>query len=143
MATTAASANPNTVSKPANIGIWIAQLLGAAAFIMAGVMKLATPIPELSAMMPWTGEYSEGFVRLMGVIDMAGGLGLLLPSLTRIMPRLTVIAAALCVVLQVLAIGFHASRGEFMVLPTNAVYIAFALIVLWGRGRKAPIAPRT
>ncbi|WP_394688089.1 DoxX family protein [Hoeflea sp.] len=143
MATAAAPANLNGVSKGANIGIWIAQVLGAAAFIMAGVMKLGTPIPELSAMMPWTGEYSETFVRMIGAIDLAGGLGLLLPSLTRIMPRLTVIAAACCVLLQIIAIVFHASRGEFMVLPTNAVYIALSLIVLWGRGRKAPIAPRS
>ena len=94
-------------------------------------------------MMPWAGEYSATFVRFIGVVDIAGGLGLLLPSLTRIMPRLTVIAAAACVLLQVLAIGFHAMRGEFEVLPLNAVYIALALIVLWGRGRKAPIAPRS
>lgn len=94
-------------------------------------------------MMPWAGEYSAGFVRFIGVVDIAGGLGLLLPSLTRIMPRLTVIAAAACVLLQIFAIGFHSMRGEFEVLPLNVVYIALALIVLWGRGRKAPIAPRS
>ncbi len=44
-------------------------------------------------MMAWTGEYPEAFVRIIGLIDLAGGLGMLLPSLTRIMPRLTVIAA--------------------------------------------------
>jgi len=137
-----ASTNTAPVSKGANIGIWVAQVLGAGLFIMSGVMKTMTPIPELSAMMPWAGEYSATFVRFIGVIDIAGGVGLLLPSLTRIMPRLTVIAAAACVLLQILAIGFHATRGEFEVLPLNVVYIALALIVLWGRGRKAPIAPR-
>ena len=139
---TSATYNSVPVSKGANIGIWAAQVIGAALFIMSGAFKLFTPIPELAAMMPWAGEYSAGFVRFIGVVDIAGGLGLLLPSLTRIMPRLTVIAAAACVLLQVLAIGFHAMRGEFDVLPLNAVYIALALIVLWGRGRKAPIAPR-
>ena len=141
MAYTSTSVAP--VGKGANIGIWVAQFLGAGLFIMSGVMKTMTPIPELSAMMPWAGEYSATFVRFIGVVDIAGGLGLLLPSLTRIMPSLTVIAAAACVLLQVLAIGFHAMRGEFEVLPLNAVYIALALIVLWGRGRKAPIAPRS
>lgn len=140
---TYASANTAPVSKGANIGIWVVQVLGAALFIMSGAMKLFTPIPELSAMMPWAGEYSTAFVRFIGVIDIAGGLGLLLPSLTRIMPRLTVIAAAACVLLQILAIGFHAMRGEFEVLPLNASYISLALIVLWGRGRKAPISPRS
>ncbi len=139
---TSTTLNAAAASKGANIGIWAAQVIGAALFIMSGAFKLFTPIPELAAMMPWAGEYSAGFVRFIGVVDIAGGLGLLLPSLTRIMPRLTVIAAAACVLLQVLAIGFHAMRGEFDVLPLNAVYIALALIVLWGRGRKAPIAPR-
>ncbi|MGI3186544.1 DoxX family protein [Nioella aestuarii] len=132
---------PNT-SKGASNGIWAAQVLGAALFIMSGAMKLFTPIPDLAAIMPWAGEYSVGFVRFIGVVDLAGGLGLILPSLTRIMPRLTVIAAACCVLLQVLAIGFHSMRGEFEVLPMNAVYIALALIVLWGRGSKLPILPR-
>jgi uncharacterized membrane protein YphA (DoxX/SURF4 family) len=134
--------NKNSVSTGANIGIWVAQVLGAAVFIMSGVMKTTMPIADLSAMMPWTGELSVAFVRFIGCVDLAGGLGLLLPSLTRIFPRLTVIAAACCVLLQLLAIGFHASRGEFILLPVNAVYISLALIVLWGRGRKAPIAPR-
>lgn len=139
---TTVTTNKASVSKGANIGIWVAQVLGAAAFILSGVLKTMTPIAELSAMMPWTGEFSETFVRFIGIVDLAGGLGLLLPSLTRIFPRLTVIAAACCVLLQVLAIGFHASRGEFILLPTNVVYIGLALIVLWGRGRKAPISPR-
>lgn len=139
---TSTTLNAAPVSKGANIGIWAAQVIGAALFIMSGAMKLFTPIPDLAAMMPWAGEYSATFVRFIGLVDIAGGLGLLLPSLTRIMPRLTVIAAAACVLLQVLAIGFHAMRGEFEVLPLNVVYIALALIVLWGRGLKAPIAPR-
>jgi uncharacterized membrane protein len=138
-----ASTTTAPVSKGANIGIWVAQVLGAGLFIMSGVMKTMTPIPELSAMMPWAGEYSATFVRTIGVIDIAGGLGLLLPSLTRILPRLTVIAAAACVLLQILAIGFHAMRSEFEVLPLNAVYIGLALIVLWGRGHKAPIEARS
>lgn len=139
---TSTTFNTAPVSKGANIGIWAAQVIGAALFIMSGAMKLFTPIPELAAMMPWAGEYSETFVRFIGVVDLAGGFGLLLPSLTRILPRLTVLAAAACVLLQILAIGFHAMRGEFEVLPLNVVYIGCALIVLWGRGRKAPIAPR-
>ncbi|MGO3406100.1 DoxX family protein [Marinomonas sp.] len=133
---------PNRVSKPLNASIWIFQLLGAGVFIMAGVMKTMTPIDQLSAMMPWTGQYPLAFVHFLGLVDFAGGIGLILPSLTRIAPRLTVIAAAACVLLQLIAICFHSSRGEFNVLPVNAVYISLALLVLWGRGKKAPITPR-
>jgi len=42
-------------------------------FTAAGLVKLLTPIPQLAAMMPWTGEHSEAFVRTIGLIDLAGG----------------------------------------------------------------------
>jgi len=82
-------------------------------------------------------------VRLIGAIDIAGGLGILLPALTRIQPRLTVLAAIGCSVLQVLAISFHASRGEWSVLPLNFALLPCAVYVLWGRIRVAPVEPRS
>lgn len=124
------------------ISLWVAQSLAFALYVFAGFTKLTTPIPELSKMMPWTGQYSEHFVRFVALVDLAGGIGILLPSLTRILPRLTVLAALGCTVLQVLAISFHASRGEFMVLPFNAVMILLSVFVLWGRSIKAPITAR-
>ena len=134
-----------TASQPGKairIGLWLAQFIVAAAFIMSGFMKLTTPIPELAKMMPWAGEYAEWFVRAIGLVDLAGGIGILLPALTRILPRLTVLAALGCAVLQVFAIVFHLSRGEAMVVPVNAVLLGLSLFVLWGRSRKAPILPR-
>lgn len=129
-------------SKRLRIGLWVAQALVFIIFVFSGFTKLATPISELSQMMPWTGQYSEYFVRFIGLVDLAGGIGILLPSLTRILPQLTVLAALGCTILQVLAIAFHASRGEFLVLPFNAVLISLSIFVLWGRSKKAPIASR-
>ena len=124
------------------IGLWVAQGLVCFVFIAAGLVKMLTPISQLAAMMPWTGEHSEAFVRIIGAIDLAGGIGILLPALTRILPNLSVLAALGCSVLQVFAIAFHVSRGEAPVTPLNLVLLALALFVLWGRGRAAPIAPR-
>jgi hypothetical protein len=124
------------------IGLWVAQGLIFFVFASAGLVKLLTPIPQLAAMMPWAGQYSEAFVRSIGLIDLAGGIGILLPALTRILPRLTVLAALGCTVLQMFALVFHISRGEAAVTPLNFVLLALSLFVLWGRGRKAPIAPR-
>ena len=136
-----AQAAPSS-SKLLNIGLWIAQVLIAAAFCMIGFIKLTTPIADLSKMMAWTGEYPEAFVRTIGIIDLAGGLGMLLPSLTRILPRLTVIAAMAATLLQILAIGFHFSRGEGALTPLNFVLLALIIFILWGRSKRAPIAPR-
>lgn len=124
------------------ISLWTAQSLLFFVFTAAGLAKLLTPIPELAAMMPWAGQYSEAFVRVIGLVDLAGGIGILLPALTRILPRLTVLAALGCSVLQVFALVFHFSRGEAPVTPLNVVLLALSLFVLWGRSSKAPIAPR-
>ncbi len=122
--------------------IWLAQIILAVLFCMAGVTKLSMPISDLFAMMPWTGQVSPAFVRFIGLIDLAGGVGILFPALLRIRPSLTVAAALGCVVLQGLAFGFHAVRGEFAVLPLNVVLFALSAFVLWGRGAAAPIHAR-
>jgi len=138
-ATTIETAAPGRAFR---IGLWAAQVVLAVVFISAGFVKLTTPIPQLAAMMPWAGQYSETFVRAIALVDLAGGIGILLPALTRILPRLTVLAALGCAVLQVIALLFHLSRGEAAVTPLNVVLLALALFVLWGRNSKAPIAPR-
>ncbi|MDA8523131.1 DoxX family protein [Acidovorax sp. NCPPB 4044] len=143
---TSASYGTPISSRPAGktlrVALWTAQCLVALAFCASGAMKLTTPIPELSAMMPWAGQYPVAFVRTIGLIDLAGGLGILLPALSRILPRLTVWAALGCTVLQLFAIAFHLGRGEAMVLPLNFVLLPLCAFVLWGRARRAPIRAR-
>jgi Na+-transporting NADH:ubiquinone oxidoreductase subunit NqrD len=111
-------------------------------FCMAGFMKLTMPVAEISKMWPWTGHVSEPFLRFIAGVDLGGGIGVLLPALTRILPSLTVLAALGCTVLQVLAIGFHASRGEIVLTPFNLFLLALCIFVSWGRSKKVPIRPR-
>jgi len=116
-----------------NVGLWAAQILLACLYGFVGFTKLSQPIPALAAMMVWPGEAPEWFVRGLGAAELAGAIGLILPMLTRILPRLTPLAAAGLVLLQVCAIVFHAWRGEFGILPFNAVLLAAAAFVVWGR----------
>ncbi len=132
---------PQSAPKGWRISLWVAQLLLAAVYIPSGLMKLTKPLAELAQQMAWTADLPR-LVPIAGAADLAAGLGLILPALTRIAPRLTVWAAIGATVLQVLAMGLHASRGEFGVLPINAILIALQLFVIWGRTKKAPIAPR-
>lgn len=125
-----------------NIALWIAQWLFAASFVGAAIMKLAIPIAQLATIWPWTGELAPTLVRLLGVIDLLGGLGVLLPSLARIKPRLTVVAAIASIALQLCAMAFHASRGELAALPVNIVFIAIAIFIAWGRWSGRPIFPK-
>lgn len=125
------------------IGLWSAQGLVGAMFLMGSVMKLTTPLDKLAQMMPWTGQVDPMLVYATGVFDGLGGIGIILPALTRIMPRLTVYAAVGCLALQVCALVFHISRGEgAMVGPINVVLGALSAFVAWGRAIPAPIQPR-
>jgi uncharacterized membrane protein YphA (DoxX/SURF4 family) len=128
--------------KGLRIALWIAQALVALAFCNFGLMKLTQPIAELAKMMAWAAQFPEPMVRALGAVDVAGGLGILLPALLRIAPRLTVWAALGCVALQLCAIVFHVSRGEIALLPLNLVLLSLSRFVLWGRAMKAPIVAR-
>ncbi|MGA3124512.1 MAG: DoxX family protein [Polyangiaceae bacterium] len=128
--------------KGLHLGLWIVQGLLALTFVGGGLWKVATPVPELASKMPWMGQVSPSFLYTTAVIDILGGLGLVLPSITRIKPGLTVLAALGCVALQGCAIVFHVSRGEAANTPFNFVLIALALFVAWGRRTQAPIQPR-
>jgi hypothetical protein len=65
-----------------------------------------------------------------------------LPSLFRVQPKLSALAAAGLVTVMVLASLFHISRGEYGVVPVNVVLGSIAAFVAWGRAYARPIAPR-
>jgi putative oxidoreductase len=124
------------------IALWVAQVGLMLMFLGAGFMKATTPIPILAQKLPWASTMPEAIVRFIGISELAGALGLVLPSLTRIRPKLTIYAALGLVTIMVLASVFHLSRGEAAVLPVNIVIGAVAAFIAWGRAKKAPIEPR-
>ena len=135
----------STAKAPAwlRIALWTAQGLVGAMFLMGGAMKLSTPLDKLDGMMPWVDQVDPMLVYATGVFDTLGGIGILLPAITRIMPRLTVYAAFGCLALQICAFVFHVSRGEGATLgPMNVALGAFSAFVIWGRSKAVPIAPR-
>jgi DoxX-like family len=135
--------NENTTNgKGWTIALWAAQLLLAAAYGLFGSMKATQPLDQLAAMMQWIPDFSPLFVRTLGVVEVLGAIGLILPSLSRIQPRLTVISALCILVHQFCAVALHASKGEFGVLGLNFVLIALAAFIFWGRRSKAVITPR-
>jgi putative oxidoreductase len=129
-------------SRSWNIGIWAAQIALAALYLL-GAWFHFLPAEEAAKMgAVWMSQVPIALPRFIGVMEVLGVLGLILPAATRIKPHLTVWAASGLLAIQALAIPFHAIRGEFEPLPFNLIYVALAVFVLWGRARKAPIAPR-
>jgi len=136
--------HPAKGSKGWNIALWVAQALLAAMFLMAGATKLMSSSAELVAMgMGWAENAPFLLIKFIGLAEVAGALGLILPAATRIMPHLTKWAAAGLAAIMVLAAGVHIFRGEFEVVPVNAVLFALAALVVWGRTNRAPILPRS
>ncbi len=116
-----------------NVWLWVAQILLALLYGWAGYMKTFRPIAELQPMMGWTAELPR-LTRFIGVAEILGALGMLLPIPTNILPWLTPLAALGLTLIQVLAIGFHARRSETArSLPLNLVLLLLAVFVAWGR----------
>jgi hypothetical protein len=113
-------------------------------FGMAGVMKtFMAPADLLTQGINYATDLPLWLLRFIGISELSGAIGILLPALTGILPRLTPLAALGFATIQVLAIGFHTMRGELaMALPFNLALLGLALFVLWGRLKKAPVAPR-
>ncbi len=118
-----------TVSRARQISLWLAQIVLAAIYIPAGMMKLLSPVADVAAQIPWAAEVPTWFLRGIGCIDLAAGCGIFLPALIRVLPKLTGTAALGSMLLQVCAMAFHAYRGEWMVLPFNVVIIGLSYLV--------------
>ena len=113
-----------------NVVLWIIAGLLAAAFAAAGLMKLAQPKAKLAESgMAWTEDFSEGQVKLIGLVEVLGAIGLILPAALDIAPILTPIAAAGLVLTMLGATVVHARRGEKSSIPVTLVLAALAAFV--------------
>ena len=123
-----------------NIVLWVVQVLLALAFLLAGVPKATQPIPALAKRITWAKDVPAPFVRFIGVVEILGALGLILPALTGILPWLTVAAAIGLAIVMVAAIIFHLARGEVNRIAFNIVFLLLLLFLTYGRIALAPLA---
>jgi len=114
--------------------LWIVQVLLALLFLFSGVMKLVMPIEEMTKQVPMPG----GFLRFIGVCEVLGGLGLVLPGLFRVRPGLTPLAAVGLIIIMIGAVVITvATMGLGPALLPLATGL-FLLFVAYGRWRLAP-----
>lgn len=121
-----------------NVALWIIQALLAALFIFGGGMKLVLPLDKLTGPVPMPGM----FLRFIGVCELLGGLGLILPSLLRIRPGLTPLAAVGLVIIMIGATWITLSTGDIASAIVPLVTGILAAFVAYGRSRLAPIPPK-
>lgn len=116
--------------------LWIVQGLLALVFVFTGATKLALPMETLMAEMPV--PLPGAFVRFLGAAELLGAVGLILPSLLRIRPGLTLLAAAGLVIIMIGATAYSVVGGEGAVALMPLVIGLLAAFVAYGRWRLAP-----
>jgi len=120
-----------------NVVLWIAQVILFCMFMFAGGFKLAKPMLGVEQ-----GHLPYALVIFIGICEVAGALGVVLPGLTRIKPGLVPLAALGLSIIMILATLLHLSRGEASHAVVPIILLAIALFVAWGRSKKAPFQPR-
>jgi len=124
----------------ANGLLWILQVLLALFFGLAsGAPKLILPAEAVPMPIP----LSQGFLWFIGTCEVLGALGLILPGLTHVQPRLTIVAASCLALLTVCAATYQLMGGQ----PANACFAlvigGLAGVVAYGRARLAPLSTTT
>jgi hypothetical protein len=116
--------------------LWVVQILLAALFLFAGGMKLVLPLEKLAGPVALPGA----LMRFIGVVEVLGAVGLILPAVLRIKPWLTPLAALGLVVVMIGAVVITLIAGEPFAAVMSAVVGLLAAFVAYGRWRLAPIA---
>ena len=122
-----------------NILLWILQVLLALAFLAHGWLFLWPP-PEIAAMM--NASLPRWFQLFLGVAEIAAGVGLTLPGITKIAPWLVVWAAGGIMIVMVSATAWHVVRGEISSAAVTLVLLVMATFVAYQRQRVRPIPSR-
>ena len=115
------------------IALWIVAIVVALFYVMAGGMKTFNTV-KFSEKAPWAQRAGVTLVRVVGVLELLGAIGIVLPQLTGIgAPLLTILAAAGLTLVQIVAIGIHIAEKSFASLPINIAMVVLPLFVFVGR----------
>ena len=123
-----------------NIILWIVQVLLSLLFLFSGSVKFIMPVEEMNRQAPVV--LPGLFLHFIGMCEILGALGLILPSLLRIKPGLTPLAAAGLAIITIGAtiITLTGTVKGMALLPF--VTALLCLFVAYGRWRIAPIAAK-
>jgi hypothetical protein len=117
------------------IALWIVSGILAAVFLVAGGNKVLIPREKL-ARAPgggWVLDFSPRFVKTLGVLEILGAIGVVVPALLHIAPVLTPLAAVGLGIVMIGAAVVESRRREFRHAALNVLYLALAVFVAWGR----------
>jgi uncharacterized membrane protein YphA (DoxX/SURF4 family) len=123
-------------SRKLNASLWTAQTLLALLFLFAGVMKFVIPAAEMAKQSP----LPVAFIHFIGICEVLGGLGLILPGLTHVRTALTPLAAAGLVIIMIGAVVVTVMTAPVATAAVPFVTGCVAAFVAYGRWRVAPLS---
>lgn len=118
-----------------NIMLWIFQILLGLLFVFSGVMKFIMPYEEMAKGTPV--NLPHVFFLFIGACEVLGGIGLVVPWLTKIKPFLTPLAAALLVIIMIGAVVFTSLSPTPAMAAIPAIVGFLCAFIAWGRKAKA------
>lgn len=121
---------------------WVLQVLLGVYFVAIGVMHFVVP-DGLPDQLSWMYDLPTWLHVVAGIAEITGALGLVLPSVTRIRPGLTPLAAVGLIIVMLGAVVYHAGRGEGQSIAVNLVVVVLLAVVAWVRWRAHPLEPST
>lgn len=110
---------------------WIVAGLLALFYLYSGAIKVVQSKEKLRPMMAWVDTMPLAFVRTIGVLEVLGAIGLMLPPVMGVAPWLALAAAIGLVLVQIGGITLHLRRGEAKVIGLNIVLLAAAAVTVW------------
>lgn len=117
-----------------NVILWIIAGVLAVAFGAAGAMKLAKSRTELEPDMAWVASATDSQVKGVGLVELLGAIGLILPAVTGIAPILVPLAASGLVLVMIGAVITHVRLGDPIAQAVPAIVLgALSLVVAIGR----------
>jgi uncharacterized membrane protein YphA (DoxX/SURF4 family) len=116
-----------------NVLLWLLQVVLAFMFLMAGSMKLAKPKDEMAEQMAWVEDFSQNTIKTIGVLEILGAVGLILPAIAGVAPVLVPLAATGLGLTMVGATAVHVRRSEMPNVAITVMLLILSALVAWGR----------
>ncbi|MFG1928055.1 DoxX family protein [Cryptosporangium sp. NPDC048952] len=116
-----------------DIVLWVVAGLVAAAFLFSGAFKLLLTHEKYVASQSWAADAPRWAPKAIGVLEVLGAIGVILPAVVDVAPVLVPIAATGLVLVMVGAVVMHVRRREFSASVPSVVLLVLAAMVAWGR----------
>ncbi|MBF4993458.1 DoxX family protein [Arthrobacter gandavensis] len=113
--------------------LWVAEIVLALLYFGLGAMRLIQPYAKLVRVLRWPADFPAWGVKLIGVAEILGALGLILPAATDVAPTLTPIAACALAAMMAGAVAVHLKRNERQRVALPAILLAVNVFVAIGR----------